>query len=67
MPSHHLVLRISNHLLYVYGHKQISKMFLLLFISAETAEGAQQKHTLPFAHQKAFSAELLSLIHRQIQ
>lgn len=64
MPSSHLLLYISDHLLYVYGPKQISKMFLLLFISAETAEGGQRKYTLPFAHQKAFPAELQSLIHR---
>lgn len=42
-------------------------MFLLLFISVETAEGAQRKYILPLAHQKAFPAELQSLIHRQIQ
>ena len=67
MPSNHLLLCISNNLLYVYGHKQISKMFLLLFISVETAEGAQRRYILPLANQKAFPAEIQSLIHRQIQ
>lgn len=58
----------SNHLLlYISGHKQISKLFLLLSIFAETAQGAQRKYPLPFAHQKTFPTELQSLIYRQIQ
>lgn len=42
-------------------------MVLLLFISAGTAGEALRKYPLPFAHQKAFPAELQSLILRQTQ